>query len=124
MSYEKVKSLTFNHKEKAIIIYACSNNVSPKHYERYTVDFDNQNDYLDEVERCFYAMIGGSLQFLPSCKSKSKRAYDKVLQHLYDTYKACPMDLWGTWETGHKFSEQKQEKITKELFSIFLDNLS
>ena len=33
------------------------------------------------------------------------------------------MDLWGTWETGHKFSEQKQEKITKELFAIFLDSL-
>ncbi|QIK58211.1 hypothetical protein G7059_10320 [Erysipelothrix sp. HDW6A] len=118
-----MKSLTFNHKEKAIIIYACSNNVSPKHYERYVVAFDNENDFLYEVEGYFYSMISGSLQFLPSCKSKSKRAYDKVLQYLYDTYKACPMDLWGTWETGYKFSELKQEKIRKELFAIFLDSL-
>lgn len=124
MSYEKVKSLTFNHKKREIIIYSCSNNVCPKHYdERYVRTHDNNDDYYKDVERYFHAMIGNSLQFLPSCKSKSKRAYDKTVQHLYDTYKACPMDLWWTWRNGCKFTENEQEKITQEMYRYFLENI-
>lgn len=60
MSYDKVRSLTYNKKTELITITAASSNVTPQTFERYT--------YPPEVtlDKAFEYLVGGSWQFLQS----------------------------------------------------------
>lgn len=81
MSYEIIKSITFDEKNQTIRLCSASNNVTPKTYDPWypvAAGYDYQ-----EWKRMFArSLFGGEAQFQPSCKSKAKKAYDKTNANL------------------------------------------
>lgn len=77
MSYEKIKSVTFDEKSKTVRVCSASNNVTPACYDPW---FPIEEGYgYEEWKRMFVGSVfGGMSKFLPSCKSKAKKAYDAV----------------------------------------------
>lgn len=88
MSYEIIKSITFDERSKSVRVCASSNNVRPRTYEPW-IPTDHGADYEKFKESFARYLFGGEAQFQPSCKSKAKRAYDNVndafgLKRTYD----------------------------------------
>lgn len=97
MSYEIVKYVTFNEKDKTIRIASTSNNVTPKYYDPWE-PVKCGYEY-EQWKRMFVSsLFGGESKFQPSCKSKAKKAFDMANELM-----GIECDKWTSpWNHAYK----------------------
>lgn len=107
MSYEIIKSITFDEKNQTIRLCSASNNITPKYYDPWypvAAGYDYQ-----EWKRMFArSLFGGEAQFQPSCKSKAKKAYDKTNAKL-----GLSDTDWGVWHIAEKMYPHRYDYKNK-----------
>ena len=74
MSYEIIKRITFNEKNRTVSICGCPNNVSPRTYHAFD-PLHGEHDYEDFKRWFAEDLFDGQAEFLPSCRSKARDAY-------------------------------------------------
>lgn len=124
MSYEKVRSLTFNDKKMTISMnYTCSNDdFGPR---THNVQCDESN--YDETKRLFFDdLVGCSLQFTRSSKSKAHYAFLKSIEFAKEKFNFIGlMDLWySDYDEEHVFTKEKTHLIKDEMYKVFCQYLN
>ena len=74
MSYEIIKSITFDENHRRITLRSSSNNVTPKTYDLWSPT-DHGCDYGQWKERFAHDLFDGIAVFQPSCESKAHKAF-------------------------------------------------
>lgn len=75
MSHTIIKSVTFDERKKEFHLTGCASNVTPREYRRdyWVPSYLTYNEWKRFLAEQLWS---GQAVFLPSCKSKAKRAYE------------------------------------------------
>ena len=93
MSYEIVRSLRLDKKNKKLFLTTASNNIYPKSFSKWEY-MPKCDDFEEKQLSFFHGIIGGSYK-LDSCSNTNWRyAYEKFLEYCYDN-NISTYDLWN-----------------------------
>lgn len=125
MSYEKVDYASVK-KDGSITVRSASSNVVPAHYNTWTYydGKEGEEGYFKAVRSLFDDMIGYSLQFNKSSRSRVYYAFLRTLEFYKEKYGTSITDLWvSQYDKNPIYTMSQANEIENELFDKFLGYL-
>ena len=108
MSYEKVKSVSFDKKNKKIWVTSACVNCTPLKYTRW--EYGDREDFKENIKKFFVDTLEGNFKFLKSCKWYE--IVQEVLEHKREIYKHEDV-IWSDVEYNTKFNDEMNQYLAE-----------